>query len=339
MTPVLILVTLVLGAVLLVGYGLFRTGGTGHRDTLAGVRVHGFITALAALFFTGFTGFEELGARTRNTSGGAPTEWAGGWMTVPAELDPSWAAPALALLPPVMVALIYTITQLTFPAPRGQVRLASLTPRAAGRILPTRLTALAALITALLGAMVILLAREPGTPEVAPSAGQGEAASGHLLPHALAGGDEIVLWIVLGFAATVGAIVVGLMTISRRRSLEKLSPAEDHAARLVAANRLLRTGVWMLWALVDGTWGAFTASRAARDRLAEVVPAHPAALPLEPSLGWISSVDVVGIVASLLLAVVLLLWRSPALHTLRPAGWSPSTEARTDVGPAEATRA
>lgn len=316
---------LILGAVTLALYGVVRASAAPSGDVLAGVRVHGFVTALAALLFSTVTGLDHLLTRTRSTTAGVPDEHAGGWLTAPAELDPGWAGWALALAGPVMVALIHAGAQLTFPAPRGDVRRASLVPRSAGRLLPVGLTALAGLLTALIVAASALLAREPSSPAVIPPEGHGgDATRLPLFPAAVAAGAELTPWIALAVAAVAACLAVGLAAISRRRALEGLTAAQDRAARTVAANRLFRTGVWMLWLILGDVWTAFTVSREARDVLAEHVPEHPAALSVDAAIGWISAVDAAGTVATLVLILVLLLWRSPALRALRPHRAAPA---------------
>lgn len=327
-TILILALGLILGAVTLALYSMVRVSAAPRGDVLAGVRVHGFVTALAALLFSTVTGLDHLLTRTRSTTAGVPDEHAGGWLTAPAELDPGWAGWALALAGPVMVALIHAGAQLTFPAPRGDVRRASLVPRSAGRLLPMGLTALAGFLAALIVAAAMLLAREPSSPAVIPPEGHGEGETLlPLFPAAVAAGAELAPWIALAVAAVAACLAVGLAAISRRRALEGLTAAEDRAVRTVAANRLFRTGVWMLWLILGGVWAAFTISRDARDVLADRVPEHLAALPLDAANGWISAVDVAGTVGTPILILVLLLWRSPALRTLRPHRTTPSVSA------------
>lgn len=124
--------------------------------------------------------------------------------------------------------------------------------------------------------------------------------------------------------ATAAALAAGLAAISRRRPLEGLLPAEDGAVREVAANRLFRTGVLHLLGILGAAWSTYVALREGRDRLAGFVPDHPAALSLAPHVDLLAAVDIGLNVVTLLIAVALLLWRSPALHVLQSAPAGPA---------------
>lgn len=305
-----------------------------HRDALWAVRVHGVVTSAAALLYTVGSGLGDLGLHGMPEAEGQALP--GGWIATPEHL-PAWPASGLllSLAPPVLVGVVHVLAQLTVPAPTGEVRSASLTARPVHRLVPRGLAVLAALIAAGVVVMASVVAREPGTPTVIEPEGATEVlmrqAAGH---RATAPGGELAPWLLLGLTATVVMAAVVLTVLARRRALPRLSVREDAAVRAVAAHRLLRTVVWMLWMLLAAGWGMLVTSRDSRATLAGLLPDHPAALPLGGFGALGDTVAGVGTAATVALAVALLLWRPPALRELRPARPAAAATEPTGTGPA-----
>ena len=327
MTGFALIVLLLTAVVLAVVYAALRTSGRLHADALRGVRIHGLVTAVAALFFTVFAGgLDQLIFSTLHADpNGQVTEHAGGWMTVDVTLWAAWGPWLLSLAGPLMVAAVHVIGQLTFPEPRGGVRRASLAPRSAGRLVPRGPAVGAVVLTAALVAVLGLLAAEPSTPVVIEPEEQWGTPDPDVLAHrATAAGGELLPWFSLAWAATLAAVLAGVAAAARRRAVEGLTPAQDRAAREVAAHRMVRTGLWMLWLLIVAAGNAVIASRDARDVLARFVPDHPSALPLGGAARVIEALGVAGPLLTLAVVVVLLLWQPPALRVLRDPGQSPA---------------
>ena len=327
MTGFVLIVLLLTALVLTVVYAVLRALGRLHADALRGVRIHGLVTAVAALFFTVFAGgLDQLIHSTMPADPqAAPAVHAGGWMTDEVTLWTAWSPWLPALAGPLLVAAVHVIGQLTFPEPRGAVRRASLAPRSAGRLVPTGPSVAAAVLTAALVAVLAVLAAEPSTPMLIEPVEQWGAPDPDVLAHhATAAGVELLPWFVLAWTATLAAVLAGVSAAARRRAVEGLTPAQDRAAREVAAHRMLRTGLWMLWLLIVAAANAVIASRAARDVLARFVPDHPSALPLGGAARVIEALGTAGPWLTLAVVVVLLLWQSPALRVLRDPGQSPA---------------
>ncbi|CAM3703466.1 hypothetical protein E4A47_03470 [Micrococcus flavus] len=320
MTGFALIVPLFTALVLTVVYAVLRTSGRLHADALRGVRIHGLVTAVAALFFTVFAGgLDQLIFSTLHADpNGQVTEHAGGWMTVDVTLWAAWGPWLLSLAGPLMVAAVHVVGQLTFPEPRGVVRRASLAPRSAGRLVPRDPALAAAVLTAALVAVLAVLAAEPSTPMlIEPVERRGTPDPDVLAHHATAAGRELLPWFALAWAATLAAVLAGVSAAARRRAVEGLTPAQDRAAREVAAHRMLRTGLWMLWLLIVAAANAVIASRDARDVLARFVPDHPSALPLGGAARVIEALGTAGPWLTLTVMVVLVLWRPRALRVLR----------------------
>ena len=299
-------------------YAVIRATTAPPSDILRAVRIHGLVTAVAALVFTVFTGgLDQLIDSTMPADGGV-TEHSGGWMTTEVTLRTAWGPWLLSLAGPLMVTAVHVIGQLTFPEPRGAVRRASLAPRSAGRLVPTGPSVAAAVLTAALVAVLAVLAAEPSTPMLIEPVEQWGAPDPDVLAHhATAAGVELLPWFVLAWTATLAAVLAGVSAAARRRAVEGLTPAQDRAAREVAAHRMLRTGLWMLWLLIVAAANAVIASRDARDVLARFVPDHPSALPLGGAARVIEALGTAGPWLTLAVVVVLVLWRPRALRVLR----------------------
>ena len=320
MTGFALIVLLFTTLVLTVVYAVLRALGRLHADALRGVRIHGLVTAVAALFFTVFAGgLDQLIHSTMPADPhAAPAVHAGGWMTAEVTLWTAWSPWLPALAGPLLVAAVHVIGQLTFPEPRGAVRRASLAPRSAGRLVPTGPSVAAAVLTAALVAVLAVLAAEPSTPMLIEPVEQWGAPDPDVLAHhATAAGVELLPWFVLAWTATLAAVLAGVSAAARRRAVEGLTPAQDRAAREVAAHRMLRTGLWMLWLLIVAAANAVIASRAARDVLARFVPDHPSALPLGDTVRVVEALGAAGPWLTLAVVVGLLLWRPRALRVLR----------------------
>lgn len=327
MTGIALIILLSAAVAVVAVYAVIRATTALPSDILRAVRIHGLVTAVAALVFTVFTGgLDQLIDSTMPADpDGGVTEHAGGWMTVDVTLWTAWGPWLLSLAGPLMVAAVHVVGQLTFPEPHGAVRRASLAPRSAGRLVPRGPAAGAAVLTAALVAVLALLAAEPSTPTIIEPVEQWGTPDPDVLAHqATAAGAELLPWFALAWAATLAAVGAGVTAAARRRAVEGLTPAEDRAAREVAAHRMVRTGLWMLWLLVAAAGNAVIASRDARDVLARFVPDHPSALPLGGAARVIEALGTADPWLTLAVVVVLLLWQSPALRVLRDPGQSPA---------------
>lgn len=316
-------------------YGASRRGGApgGLRSA---VRVHGVVMAVVALLLGSSTGLGLIATRVAPTTG-VPVEHPGGWLTMDVRPDAGWVDVLTVLAGPLAVAVVYAVAQRTFPAPQGPRRTAALTRRETAPLLPVGVTVLAGTVLSGIGVVTLLLATEPSVPQIVAPLEQWGAEPADLTSfRPTAAGAAVLPWIAAAVLATGAALAVGLVSIARRRPLEGLHPVEDRAVREVAANRLLRTGVVLLLGILGASWSMFVDIRAARDRLARFVPDHPAALSLEHDVDALATAEISLIVASLLIGVALLLWRSPALRVLRaPRGGPAATATPTrDGGPA-----
>ena len=297
---------------IVIGTALSVRPTTTSAALLARVRSHGAATAVTALLLGSISGFAGLAAEARPE--GPEWTWdAGEWHGVPVFLDAVWLALALALLPAILVAAVTVGAQRSVPAPQGRVRRAVLTPRTAASLVPRGPALPGVGIGLALGATLVLLWAEPSVPRLFPPDGAQEPEG--YTP--LAAGAQLAPWILGALVADLGAAAIGLRAIAHRPPIIGLTAAQDRAARTVAAHRLVRTVAWMLWLLTLGAWGSVLLSRTQRDLLHAVFPGHPAALDARPGLGWIGTVDAWTGLATLAVALVLLLWRPPALGELR----------------------
>lgn len=319
-------------------YGASRRRGGPPGGLRSAVRVHGVVMAVVALLLGSSTGLGLIATRVAPTTG-VPVEHPGGWLTMDVRPDAGWVDVLTVVAGPLAVAVVYALTQRTFPAPQGPRRTASLTRRETAPLLPVGVTVLAGAVLSGIGVVTLLLATEPSVPQiVAPLEQWGTEPADLTSFRPTAAGAAVLPWIAAAVLATGAALAVGLVSIARRRPLEGLHPVEDRAVREVAANRLVRTGVVLLLGILGASWSMFVDIRAARDRLARFVPDHPAALSLERDIDALATAEISLIVASLLIGVALLLWRSPALRVLRaPRGGPAATTTPTrDGGPAGA---
>lgn len=329
MTGLLLILLLSAAVAVLAVYAVIRGVGGPSPDVLRAVRVHGTVTAAAALCCTVLLG--DLGQLTDRTLPAAPDAdpqvLAGGWLAFPVALSPGWGAWLLVLLSPALVAAVHLVAQRTFPAPRGAVRRAGLTPRSTGGVTPRGPLLAAGAVTAVLAAALGVLALQPSVPMIMAPPEQWDTEPDALLLHrATAAGVELLPWFAQAWAAAAAAVALCLAAVARRRALEGLTPEQDRAVREAAAHRILRTGAWMGWLLVLGAWNAYATIREGRDTLARFTPDHAAALPLEA--GLVEGVGTALAVATVAVVLGLLLWRPPALAVLRtPQGQDAATAA------------
>ncbi|MDY6055615.1 hypothetical protein [Micrococcus sp.] len=293
-----------------------QPGEGSTSDARWAVRVHGLVTALAALPFTLLAAeFAEVFPISDPET--VPQPLGGGWFGI--TVHPSAAGTTLmAVMAPLAVGAIHAVGSRVFPSPRGDVRRAGLAPRRLRPLLDRTLLALGGGLLTLAAALAAVLAAEPGVPRlIEPEGADAELMRTVAALRAVPAGWELLPWIGLAVLATLVTTALVLRGLARRRPVPGLTPGEDTAARWVAANRLQRTAVLVLALQLAGMWNLLVGSRTARDDLARLLPDHPAALPAGPLAPWIDAAAVGGTVALLVLAVLLALWRSPGLQVLR----------------------
>ena len=329
MTGLLLILLLSAAVAVLAVYAVIRGVGGPSPDILRAVRVHGTVTAAAALCCTVLLG--DLGQLTDRTLPAAPDAdpqvLAGGWLAFPVALSPGWGAWLLVLLSPALVAAVHLVAQRTFPAPRGAVRRAGLTPRSTGGVTPRGPLLAAGAVTAVLAAALGVLALQPSVPMIMAPPEQWDTEPEALLLHrATAAGVELLPWFAQAWAAAAAAGALCRAAGAPRPAPDRRPPEQDRAVREAAAHRILRTGAWMGWLLVLGAWNAYATIREGRDTLARFTPDHAAALPLEA--GLVEGVGTALAVATVAVVLGLLLWRPPALAVLRtPQGQDAATAA------------
>lgn len=292
-----------------------------HGPRLASVRRAGLLGALLALLLSGAGGLRSVAGMGHPADGVfAIRDGVSAQPWVPSSAD----APLMIVLTgPVLVALVWVNLQWSLPGQRGARRRADPTSRAspvAGASGP--LWAVAGLGLAA-GALLLVLAGEPGVPAVTVHPEDPEAsAAGHVpvLP-----GAQLAGWLLVALVAVLAALAVGLWSLRRRRAVAGLTPAEDGAARTVAAHRLARTVAWMVWGVIDAAAICLQRIHDGRVSLGRVVPDHPAALPASAADPWIAGLLTDGGLAALVVGLVLLAWRPPAGARALLAGRPPTT--------------
>ncbi|WP_313817877.1 hypothetical protein, partial [Citricoccus sp.] len=310
----------------------------GRGDPIRAVRTHAMIAALIAFFASGTAGLAALA--TPEQSGvfgnGLSNGFSDGAFPVTTETDgetirsiisaplpplPWYEALGIALGPVVAFVLVYAVAQYTWPRQTGAVRMARLSDRRAIDLLPRYLTGATAVIMVAAAGLVVLAWQTPAVQarEVTESWSDehGSSESSWFEPGSRGGGD-IAPWLLLALVLAAVGFVIVLRIIARRPTLTGLHPRDDDLVRRIAVNRALRTVAVMMLGIGAGGFNAWANADAGLARQTE----DRYSTPFMP---WLA-------LASLLVMLVLLFWRSPHVaelgsHTVR----HPET---FDAGPA-----
>lgn len=326
---------LALGVALIYVILRFSAWTPGGGSPVASARMHGMVTSLIALFATGTAGLTTLYERGQDQAASSgigvnPDEMPESAVT---ELPALSLSPTDALWtvigPAVWLLLIYWVAQYTWPRPAGQVRTARLARREAGHYLPRALTCVAGGIVLAAVAAVALAWTTPGTPAFHLQQVDGSLEYGYShndwTQTGFRPGAEFAPWLMIGLLVLVLATVLTVRVIARRPPLSGLSTAEDDATRRIATNRALRTAALVGIGFLVHSAQAW--SRGVQEQALRQARPHPSnwlddGVDLH-SEAWMASVpdparwiDTAAPGIGLVLMLLMLLWRSPAVSVL-----------------------
>ncbi|REE03906.1 hypothetical protein [Citricoccus muralis] len=290
----------------------------GRGDPVRAVRTHAMIAALIALFASGTAGLaalatpEQFGVFGNGFSNGAfpvTTETDGetvrSIISAPLPPLPWYEALGIALSPVVAFVLVYAVAQYTWPRQTGAVRMARLSDRRASELLPRHLTGVTAVIMLAAAGLVALAWQTPAVRarEITETWRDeyGGSESSWFEPGSRGGGD-IAPWLLLALVLAAVGFAIVLRIIARRPTLTGLHPRDDDLVRRIAVNRALRTVAVMMLGIGAAGFNAWANADAALARHTE----DRYSTPFMPWLG----------LASLLVMLVLLFWRSPHVAEL-----------------------
>lgn len=284
----------------------------GRGDPVRAVRTHAMITAIIAYFASSTAGLNRLANAEEYGvfgNGAFPVTTVTEGETVREIISApvpglAWAEALSIILGPVLgFALVYVVAQYTWPRQSGSMRTARLKDRRPMDLLPRRLTAFTALITAAALGLVALTWSTPGVEarQIQERWGSAEPGSAEwdqgysgenswFEPGARAGAD-VAPWLLLTVALALAGFVLVLRTIARRPILGGLHPHDDDLVRRIAVNRALRTLAAMILGIGQTGFNAWATAVSSE--------AQP----------WVAG-------ASITILIVLLLWRSPHLAAL-----------------------
>lgn len=299
-----------LGVLYLILRGTAWTPGRG--DPVRAVRTHAMITAIIAYFASSTAGLNRLANAEEYGvfgNGAFPVTTVTEGETVREIISApvpglAWAEALSIILGPVLgFALVYVVAQYTWPRQSGSMRTARLKDRRPMDLLPRRLTAFTALITAAALGLVALTWSTPGVEarQIQERWGSAEPGSAEwdqgysgenswFEPGARAGAD-VAPWLLLALALVLAGFVLVLRSIARRPILGGLHPHDDDLVRRIAVNRALRTLAAMILGIGQTGFNAWATAVSSE--------AQP----------WVAG-------ASITILIVLLLWRSPHLAAL-----------------------
>lgn len=326
---------LALGVALIYVILRFSAWTPGGGSPVASARMHGMVTALIALFATGTAGLATLYERGQDQAASSgigvnPDEMPESAVT---ELPALSLSPTDALWtvigPAVWLLLIYWVAQYTWPRPAGQVRTARLAPREAGHYLPRTLTWVAGAIVLAAVAAVALAWTTPATPAIHLQQVDGSLEYGYSYNDwtqtGFRSGAEFAPWLMIGLLVLVLATVLTILVIARRPPLSGLSTADDDATRRIATNRALRTAALVGIGFLVHAAQAW--ARGVQEQALRQARPHPSnwlddGVDLY-SEAWMASVpdparwiDTAAPGIGLVLMLLMLLWRSPAVSEL-----------------------
>lgn len=294
----------------------------GRGDPVRAVRTHAMIAALIALFASGTSRLstlatpEQADVFSNGLSNGAfpvATETDGetvrSIISAPLPPLPWYDSLGIAVGPVVAFVLVYAVAQYTWPRQTGAVRMARLSDRRATDLLPRYLTGATAVIMLASAGLVALAWQTPAVEarEITEtwretwSDEYGGSESSWFEPGSRGGGD-IAPWLLLALVLAAVGFVIVLRIIARRPTLTGLHPRDDDLVRRIAVNRALRTVAVMMLGIGAAGFNAWANADAALARHAE----DRYSTPFMPWLG----------LASILVMLVLLFWRSPHVSEL-----------------------
>ncbi|GAA4775877.1 hypothetical protein [Citricoccus nitrophenolicus] len=295
----------------------------GRGDPVRAVRTHAMITALIALFASSTTGLSQLANAEEYQvfgNGAFPVTTETEGETVREVISApvpglTWFDGLSIILGPVLgFVLVYAVAQYTWPRQSGAVRTARLKDRRPADLMPRYLTAFTALISVAALGLVALAWTTVGVEarQIEERWGNGEPGSAawdqgyggenSWFEPGVRAGTEVAPWLLLALALVLAGFVLVLRTIARRPVLNGLHPHDDLLVRRIAVNRALRTAAVMVLGIGQAgfnTWAEAEAALAVRS-------ADPSSTPFMP---W-------PVLASLLVLLILLFWRSPHISEL-----------------------
>ncbi|GAA1130602.1 hypothetical protein [Citricoccus alkalitolerans] len=296
----------------------------GRGDPVRAVRTHAMIAALIALFASGTAGLATLATSEHTDVFGngfskdafpVATETDGDTLrnviSAPLPPLPWFEALGIALGPILAFVLVYAVAQYTWPRQTGAVRTARLSDRRATDLLPRYLTGATGVIMLASAGLVVLAWQAPAVHarEITETWRDeyGGSESSWFEPGSRGGGD-IAPWLLLALVLAAFGFVIVLRIIALRPTLTGLHPLDDDLVRRIAVNRALRTVAVMMLGIGAAGFNAWANADAALARQSD----DRYSTPFMPWLG----------LASLLVMLVLLFWRSPQVselgsHTVR----------------------